>query len=59
VQGFAGKNDTIPFAQPYVGTEGIYLGQFRPTGEILQNHAAGFTQGGAHDSPSARPIRCS
>jgi hypothetical protein len=45
VQGFAGKNDTVPFAQPYGGTQGLFLGQFRPTGEILQNHAAGFTQG--------------
>jgi uncharacterized coiled-coil protein SlyX len=46
VQGFAGKNDTIPFAQLYGGTEAFNPGlQLRPTGTIIQNHAAGFTQG--------------
>lgn len=50
IQGFAGKNDTIPFAQPYGGSQGIAGGaagfgtQFRPTGMILENHAAAFTQ---------------
>ncbi len=70
---FAGKNDTIPFAQPYGGSQGQAVGlttittqtpsgnpvtggvittttvvgalQRRPTGEILANHAAPFTQG--------------
>jgi len=72
---FAGKNDTIPFAQPYGGSQGLPVGlatittqtlngnpfvngglnpavttpvgvaQRRPTGEIIANHAAPFTQG--------------
>ena len=66
---FAGKFDTIPFAQPYGGSQGGPVGtttnfvpsgnpfnggqtvlvstnaQTRPTGEILSNHAAAFTQG--------------
>ncbi|MDQ2687645.1 MAG: S-layer homology domain-containing protein [Armatimonadota bacterium] len=46
LQGFAGKNDTIPFAQPYggagIGFSGF--GQTRPTGQILENNAAGYTQ---------------
>lgn len=47
LQGFAVKNDTIPFAQPYVGSQigpSAFGFQFRPTGEILENHAAGYTQ---------------
>jgi hypothetical protein len=45
LQGYAGKNDTIPFAQPYGGSQGVAGGaQIRPTGMILENHAAGFTQ---------------
>ncbi len=65
---FVGKNDTIPYAQPYGGSQGLPVGlsavttltgnpanptittivgtaQRRPTGEILANHAAPFTQG--------------
>jgi hypothetical protein len=52
LQGFAGKNDTIPFAQLYGGSEsflalhpaGTAL-QLRPSGTIIENHAAAFTQG--------------
>nr|MDQ2687252.1 hypothetical protein [Armatimonadota bacterium] len=56
LQGYAGKNDTVPFAQPYGGSQADSLQsalcncgingaiQSRPTGEILQNHAAAFTQ---------------
>lgn len=56
---FAGKTDTIPYAQPYGGSFGNAVGQlavagnpfskvvqYRPTGQILQNQAAAFTQGG-------------
>ena len=70
---FAGKMDSIPYAQPYGGSQGQAVGlttittqtpsgnpvtggvittttvvgalQRRPTGEILANHAAPFTQG--------------
>ena len=54
---FAGKNDTIPFTQPYGGSISTGVGasfgnnfspfglQTRPTGEIIQNHAVGFSQG--------------
>ncbi len=54
---FVGKNDTIPYAQPYGGSQGLpgvftgnpanptFIPQQRPTGEILTNHAAPFTQG--------------
>jgi len=72
IASFAGKNDTLPFAQPYGGSQGTPIGlatittttltgnpanptivttsivgsaQRRPTGEILVNHAAPFTQG--------------
>ena len=47
LQGFAVKNDTIPFAQPYAGSQagpGAFGFQFRPTGEIIENHAEGYTQ---------------
>lgn len=48
LQGFGVKNDTIPFAQPYVGAQaggaGLFGFQFRPTGEIFENHAEGYTQ---------------
>ena len=47
---FAGKNDTIPYAQPYGGSQGNAVGvlgttQTRPTAQILQNQAAPLTQG--------------
>ena len=57
LHGFAGKTDTIPFAQPYGGSISTGVGNFtgnpfapfafqtRPTGEIVQNHAVGFSQG--------------
>jgi hypothetical protein len=56
VQGFAGKMDQVPFAQLYGGSgsrifaaPGAPLAQLRPTGTIVQNHIAAFTQGaGVH-----------
>ncbi len=57
IAGYAGKTDTIPFAQPYAGSISTGVGlatgnpfapiafQTRPTGEIIQNHAVGIAQG--------------
>ncbi len=51
VAAFAGKDDTIPFSQLTGGSAflgGAVAGSTpfsRPTGEILANHAAAFTQG--------------
>jgi hypothetical protein len=45
VQAFGGTETSTPFSELYAGSQNLQAG-VRPTGDILDNHAAPITQGG-------------